>query len=73
LDVSCPAYNHFFQTINKLLSKQILEVKQLSTAFPQYLEYERVKELVSGVIIDDLLGKSGHGNFNVLGILAIFC
>lgn len=44
LDVACPAYIHFAEAVAHDSS---LKVKQLPVDFPQFLEYDRVKELVS--------------------------
>ena len=44
LDVSCPAYGHFTETLER---DSALTARQLPVDFPQFLEYDRVKELVS--------------------------
>ncbi|XP_066027091.1 methyltransferase-like protein 22 isoform X3 [Pocillopora verrucosa] len=46
LAVTCPAYSHFTERIDELESKQKrLTARKLSTDFPKYLQYDRVKEL----------------------------
>ncbi|XP_031561304.1 methyltransferase-like protein 22 [Actinia tenebrosa] len=45
LEVSCPAYDHFINTLQKLESEQVLQSRKIPTSFKQFLEYERVKEL----------------------------
>ncbi|XP_020901398.1 methyltransferase-like protein 22 [Exaiptasia diaphana] len=45
LDVVCPAYKYYLQTIQRLQTKKILHVKQIPTTFTQFFNYERVKEL----------------------------
>ncbi|KAK3730372.1 hypothetical protein QZH41_020668, partial [Actinostola sp. cb2023] len=45
LDVACPAYDHFIQTIETLQSDKILQVRRIPAVFAQYFDYERVKEL----------------------------
>ena len=52
LAVTCPAYSHFTERIDELESKQKrLTARKLSTDFPKYLQYDRVKELVSIEVI----------------------
>ena len=52
LAVTCPAYSHFTERIDELESKQKrLTARKLSTDFPKYLPYDRVKELVSVEVI----------------------
>ena len=52
LAVTCPAYSHFTERIDELESKQKrLTARKLSTDFPKYLQYDRVKELVSVEVI----------------------
>ena len=48
LAVTSPAYNHFIDRIEKLETmEQRLKARKLNTDFPNYLQYERVKELVT--------------------------
>lgn len=48
--VTSPAYNYFLSRIKELETKeQRLSTRKLSKDFPNYLQYERVKELVNFV------------------------
>ena len=52
LAVTSPAYNYFLDRIEALQRKdKKLTAKKLGTEFPQYLQYERVKELVNSAIL----------------------
>ena len=46
--MTSPAYNHFVDRIEELETmEQRLKARKLHTDFPNYLQYERVKELVN--------------------------
>ena len=46
--MTSPAYNHFVDRIEELETmEQRLKARKLNTDFPNYLQYERVKELVN--------------------------
>lgn len=48
LAVTSPAYNHFVDRIEELETmEQRLKARKLHTDFANYLQYERVKELVN--------------------------
>ena len=48
LAVTSPAYNYFLSRIDELETKeQRLSTRKLDIDFPNYLQYERVKELVN--------------------------
>jgi len=48
--VTAPAYDHFLRRIGELETVGLkLKARQLSKDFPKYLQYERVKELVTSL------------------------
>jgi len=52
LAVTSPAYNYFLDRIDVLERKdKTITARKLGTEFPQYLQYERVKELVNSAIL----------------------
>ena len=56
LAVTSPAYNYFLGRIEELeMKEQRLRARKLSTEFPKYLQYERVKQLVNGDVLFRLL------------------
>ena len=57
LDVACPAYNHFIKTLS---CHSGLKGRRLEADFPQFFEYDRVKELVS------------EWNFHLIDLLQIW-
>ena len=50
--MTSPAYNYFLDRIESLETKdKKITARKLGTEFPQYLQYERVKELVNSAIL----------------------
>jgi len=52
LAVTSPAYNYFLDRLEALERKdKTIIARKLDTEFPQYLQYERVKELVNSTML----------------------
>ena len=52
LAVTSPAYNYFLDRIEALERKdKKITARRLGAEFPQYLQYERVNELVNSAIL----------------------
>ncbi|EDO35475.1 predicted protein [Nematostella vectensis] len=45
LDVACPAYIHFTAKLRHLQQQGLLFTRQLPLDFPNYIQYDRVREL----------------------------